>query len=90
MCYQWLFTSHVQTKNTTSLKWLVVGIACLVGLACIIGITAAFTYITPEHGARTNSLTMDHIFNGTFYPERESVNWVPEGLSAVSLGDTQC
>lgn len=55
--------------SNTSLRWLIIGLVALVGLACGIGFIAALTYPTAPvvHGLK--KLTMDHIFNGTFYAQ---------------------
>ncbi|KAJ2927846.1 hypothetical protein H1R20_g9258, partial [Candolleomyces eurysporus] len=71
------------TQNKTPLRLLAIGIACLVGIACVIGVMAAMTYRMPEYQTRGLPITMDHIFNGTFYPERTSLHWVPEAGDGV-------
>jgi dipeptidyl aminopeptidase len=59
----------------------------LVVLAAIIGVIAGSVYTgTPYHSRGVRRITMDHIFNGTFDPEKRSLHWVPEGyLPAVVL-----
>jgi len=52
----------------------------LVSLSALIGIIAGFTYT----GAALSSegikrITMDHVFNGTFYANSVGINWVGEG-----------
>lgn len=64
-----------------SLRLLLLGIAALICLAVVIGIFAAMTYSAPDTNPSMRRITMDHIFNGTFSPERMSLNWVPEGMS---------
>lgn len=50
-------------------------------MAIVIGIIAAHTYtgttFSRIHGSR--HITMDHVFNGTFYARTASLRWVPEG-----------
>ena len=62
----------------------------LIGIAAAIGIFGAFTYAGTSYrrvvGAR--KITMDHIFNGTFYAQGHHLNWVPEGLLFISLCST--
>ncbi|KAF5341108.1 hypothetical protein D9611_005871 [Ephemerocybe angulata] len=80
-------------KNTQArifrILFLLIGIASLVGLACIIGVFAAMAYNVPGSRLLTQRITMDHIFNGTFYPEQVSLHWVPEagdGVFSASSG----
>lgn len=50
-------------------------------MAIIIGFFAAQTYngtsFARVRGSRP--LTMDHVFNGTFFAARQEIRWVPEG-----------
>lgn len=50
-------------------------------MAILIGIFAAYTYTgttyAPLRGTRP--LTMDHVFNGTFYAQHATLRWIPEG-----------
>jgi len=58
----------------------------LVGFAALIGIIAATTYTDSPRYRRPGfqKITMDHVFNGTFYAEHKDIHWVPEG-KAVSF-----
>ncbi|KAJ3513436.1 hypothetical protein NMY22_g15040 [Coprinellus aureogranulatus] len=69
--------------TSTPLRLLLLGIAVLVGLACLIGVLAAMAYSVPELHPKGLKITMDHIFNGTFSPERLSLHWVPEAGDGV-------
>lgn len=43
---------------------------------------AAMSYTgTAYHVPGAKHITMDHVFNGTFNAQKQSLNWVPEGLS---------
>jgi dipeptidyl aminopeptidase len=72
--------------KSTSLRKLVIALVVLVGVAAAIGIIGAFTYTGASYrrvvGAR--KITMDHIFNGTFYAQGYHLNWVPEGSLSIS------
>ncbi|TEB18482.1 dipeptidyl-peptidase [Coprinellus micaceus] len=78
------------STTSTPLRFLLVGIAILVGLACVIGVFAAMAYSVPDLHPKSSRITMDHLFNGTFSPERVSLHWVPEAgdgvFSSVSGG----
>ena len=47
-------------------------------------------YSVPDLHPKSSRITMDHLFNGTFSPERVSLHWVPEAgdgvFSSVSGG----
>ena len=59
---------------------LAIVLISLVALSAIIGIVAGFTYSgAPYHTPGQKKITMDHVFNGTFYPNRPALNWVAEG-----------
>lgn len=88
LTYTWGVLIVVQS---TSLRCLILGIVVLVGMACLIGVFAAMGYSVPELHPRSQKFTMDHIFNGTFSPERTSLHWVPEagdGVFSIVQGDT--
>ncbi|PCH36456.1 dipeptidyl aminopeptidase [Wolfiporia cocos MD-104 SS10] len=71
-------------KRPTSLRFLIVALVALVSMAGVIGILAARSYTgTPYRVHGTKHITMDHVFNGTFYARRESVMWVPEAGDGV-------
>ncbi|THU97687.1 dipeptidyl aminopeptidase [Dendrothele bispora CBS 962.96] len=71
-------------RRNSSLRFLVTTLAILVTLSGIIGIIAAHTYVgTVYRLPGTRKITMDHIFNGTFSVQRQSISWVPEAGDGV-------
>ena len=49
-------------------------------MSAIIGILAAHSYVgTVYRLPGYKKMTMDHIFNGTFYTEHRNLAWVAEG-----------
>jgi dipeptidyl aminopeptidase len=71
-------------QRPASLRALIISLVALVTLAGIIGIIAAHTYKGTNYrlpGA--TRITMDHVFNGTFSPDRQSLHWVPEAGDGV-------
>ena len=50
-------------------------------MAMMVGFIAARTYSGTSFAIIRGSkpLTMDHVFNGTFYAQHMDVRWVPEG-----------
>jgi len=81
----------VGSKRPTSLRFLIISLVSLVSLAAVIGIFAARAYTgTPFRIHGTRHITLDHIFNGTFSANSQSVLWVPEagdGVYAISTND---
>lgn len=75
-----LILSIFKSRNR-SLRFLLLTIGSLIFLAIIIGVIAAKTYRGTSFAIFRGSkpLTMDHVFNGTFYAQHQSVRWVPEG-----------
>jgi dipeptidyl aminopeptidase len=69
-------------QHVTSVRLLAIILISLVSLSAIIGIIAGFMYqgTAYYHAAGQKHITMDHIFNGTFYAYQPSVNWVAEGI----------
>jgi hypothetical protein len=67
--------------SNTPLWTLVALLTILMLLATGIGISAGWMYqgITDHVSKRQRRITMDHIFNGTFYADSEYLAWVPEG-----------
>lgn len=67
-------------KKPSSLRALVISLAALVCLAGLIGIIAASAYsgAVMRHGSQ--KITMDHVFNGTFYAESHHLQWAPQGM----------
>lgn len=63
------------------MRYLAFGLVVLVSLSAIIGMVAAFTYsgASSYHAPGVKKITMDHVFNGTFAIESETLRWVPEG-----------
>ncbi|KAF7322541.1 hypothetical protein HMN09_00032600 [Mycena chlorophos] len=71
-------------RTSSSLRLLVIALASLVALSGIIGIIAAHSYVgTTYRAPGIAKITMDHVFNGTFSPDRKSVDWVPEAGDGV-------
>ncbi|KAG8917493.1 hypothetical protein FRC00_013547, partial [Tulasnella sp. 408] len=74
-------------KMRTPLKALLISLAALIFLAAMIGVLAAYSYSGSNFLATGRKpLTMDHVFNGTFYADRTSLDWVAEGERAEDLG----
>ncbi|KAI0047150.1 dipeptidyl aminopeptidase [Auriscalpium vulgare] len=75
---------YVGRRRWSSVRWLVICLTALVSIAGLIGIFAAFSYTETKHVVRGNAhITMDHVFNGTFSHERQSLSWVPEAGDGV-------
>ncbi|KAK7685763.1 hypothetical protein QCA50_011109 [Cerrena zonata] len=71
-------------KRPSSLRCLVISLGSLVATAAIIGMFAAFSYTGTSYRVRgTKHITMDHIFNGTFRAQSQTVRWVPEAGDGV-------
>ncbi|KZT68663.1 dipeptidyl aminopeptidase [Daedalea quercina L-15889] len=71
-------------KHSSSTRCLVIALTSLLAVAVVIGIFAARSYTGVPYRIRgTQHLTMDHMFNGTFYPSRENILWVPEAGDGV-------
>jgi dipeptidyl aminopeptidase len=49
--------------------------------AAVIGGFSASHFTAPTYYKKSGRqhITMDHIFNGTFYAQSKQLNWVPEG-----------
>jgi dipeptidyl aminopeptidase len=64
------------------LRVLLTLLAFLVLLACLLGIYAGWVYQGAASGAshRHKQITMDHVFNGTFRIDYDTLAWVPEGM----------
>jgi dipeptidyl aminopeptidase len=70
------------SQRSTHLRCLVICLGALVALAACIGVLAALSYTgTAYHVPGAQRITMDHVFNGTFYAFKQGLNWVPEGAS---------
>ncbi|KDR80915.1 hypothetical protein GALMADRAFT_241446 [Galerina marginata CBS 339.88] len=77
-------------RQRSSVRILAIALISLVVLAAIIGVVAGFaysgtSYLTP--GRRR--ITMDHVFNGTFYAAQPDLNWIAEagdGVFSLSEG----
>ncbi len=62
------------------MRLLAIILISLVSLAAVIGVIAGFTYSgTSYRTPGRQRITMDHIFNGTFYSNQPDLNWVAEG-----------
>ncbi|KAG9042892.1 hypothetical protein FS837_010276 [Tulasnella sp. UAMH 9824] len=71
-------------KMRTPLKALLISLAALILLASMIGVLAAYSYSGSNFLAvGRKPLTMDHIFNGTFYADRTSLDWVAEAGDGI-------
>lgn len=67
-------------QKSSSVRILALVLISLVALSAVIGIIAGFTYSGKSYYTPgTRKITMDDIFNGTFYPSWAEVNWVAEG-----------
>ncbi|KAF9529024.1 dipeptidyl aminopeptidase [Crepidotus variabilis] len=56
----------------------------LVSLAAVIGVVAGFAYSATSYRAPgRKKITMDHVFNGTFWPSAPELNWVVEAGDGV-------
>ncbi|KAJ7230529.1 dipeptidyl aminopeptidase [Mycena pura] len=76
--------NSLSQRRPTSLRLLVIALASLVALSGIIGIIAAHSYVgTTYRAPGVRKITMNHIFNGTFIPEKRSLDWVPEAGDGV-------
>ncbi|KAL4251589.1 peptidase S9B family protein [Abortiporus biennis] len=73
-----------RTRRPSSLRCLIFCLAGLVSIAALIGLFAAFSYTGTSYQIRgTKHITMDHVFNGTFWAEKQSLRWVPEAGDGV-------
>ncbi|KAI0954671.1 hypothetical protein AcW1_006484 [Taiwanofungus camphoratus] len=71
-------------RRPSSLRFLVISLISLICMATVIGIFAARSYTgTPFRIHGTRHITMDHVFNGTFSAQRQSILWVPEAGDGV-------
>ena len=73
-------------RRTSSLRYLLVSLGALVAISVVIGIVSAFTYSGTATFHGKLKATLDHISNGTFRPEIQSLLWVPEGAWFVFPG----
>jgi dipeptidyl aminopeptidase len=72
-------------RRPASLRCLIFGLVGLVALAAGIGALAAASYTGGQayKPRGTTRIEMDHIMNGTFWSQRQGLNWVPEGMLAL-------
>lgn len=62
------------------MRLLAIILISLVSLAAVIGVVAGFTYSGSSYRTPGQQrITMDHIFNGTFWASQPDLNWVAEG-----------
>ena len=62
------------------MRLLAIILVFLISLAAVIGVIAGFAYSgTSYRTPGQQRITMDHIFNGTFYSSQPDLNWVAEG-----------
>ncbi|KAG8722707.1 hypothetical protein FRC08_012586 [Ceratobasidium sp. 394] len=79
-------TLFLGRKRPSPLRCLVISLASLVLLAILLGFLAAQTYNHTSYRYRApgnKHITMDHVFNGTFRAERQSLAWVSEAGDGV-------
>ncbi|KAK7022892.1 Dipeptidyl peptidase 4 [Paramarasmius palmivorus] len=69
--------SQIPKKRPSGLKYLITTIVALLLLSCVIGLFAAKSYTSPSR------IYMDALYNGTFYADRVSVEWVAEAGDGV-------
>ncbi|QRV73760.1 dipeptidyl aminopeptidase [Ceratobasidium sp. AG-Ba] len=73
-------------KRPSPLRCLVICLGSLVLLAVLLGFLAARTYSQTSYRYRApgnKHITMDHVFNGTFYARRQKLAWVSEAGDGV-------
>ncbi|KAG8746072.1 hypothetical protein FRC10_006175 [Ceratobasidium sp. 414] len=73
-------------KRPSPLRCLIISLASLVLLAILLGFLAARTYNHTSYRYRApgnKHITMDHVFNGTFWAQRQSLAWVSEAGDGV-------
>ncbi|KAF9558339.1 dipeptidyl aminopeptidase [Agrocybe pediades] len=71
-------------KKHASVRVLAITLIGLVAVAALIGVFAGFAYSgTSYRTLGQKKVTMDHIFNGTFWPRRPDLNWVAEAGDGV-------
>ncbi|KAI0091440.1 dipeptidyl aminopeptidase [Irpex rosettiformis] len=71
-------------RRPSSLRCLIFSLLALVTMAAVIGIFAAFSYRGTSYQVHgSEHLTMDHVFNGTFSANSNSVRWVAEAGDGV-------
>lgn len=75
----------VVQKRPSSLRYLLISLGVLVAISVMIGIVSAFTYSGTATFRGKLKATLDHISNGTFRPDVQSLLWVPEGAEFVPL-----
>ncbi|KAI3616486.1 putative dipeptidyl aminopeptidase [Moniliophthora roreri] len=83
-----------QRQRPNGIRYLLTSIISLILLSCLIGIIAAHTYSGSNTYLRNSNkgfkkITMDALWNGTFYAPRVSVEWVAEagdGVFSVEKG----
>ncbi|KAH7910473.1 dipeptidyl aminopeptidase [Hygrophoropsis aurantiaca] len=75
----------VGQKRPAPLRWLVISLASLVLLSAAIGIIAATTLYNGKtyRAPGAQKISLEHVFNGTFWPEQNGLHWVPEAGDGV-------
>jgi dipeptidyl aminopeptidase len=75
-------------QKNTSVRLLAILLVSLVLLATLIGVLAGFAYSgTSFRSPGQQRITMDHVFNGTFWARRPDLNWVAEGNAHYIVGN---
>ncbi|KAF8159267.1 dipeptidyl aminopeptidase [Crassisporium funariophilum] len=71
-------------QKHSSMRFLAIVLISLVSLSAVIGIIAGFTYSGQSyHIPGMRRITMDHLFNGTFWAHPVNLNWVAEAGDGV-------
>jgi dipeptidyl aminopeptidase len=71
-------TGYAQ-KRPSSLRYLLISLGTLVAISIVIGLFSAFKYSGTATFRGKLKVTLDHILNGTFLPNAQSLLWVPDG-----------
>ncbi|KAG8771833.1 hypothetical protein FRC15_003139, partial [Serendipita sp. 397] len=74
------------TEDTrpTVLRYFIWALVAIIICAILLGVVAARSYNGAKFKIKgRRHIEMDHVFNGTFWPETKSVHWVPEAGDGV-------
>ncbi|KAG8798318.1 hypothetical protein FRC17_007505, partial [Serendipita sp. 399] len=73
-----------EDKRPTVLKYFTWSLIAIIVCAILLGIVAARSYNGAKFKVKGRKhIEMDHVFNGTFYPDTKTVHWVPEAGDGV-------
>jgi hypothetical protein len=67
-------------QRSSPIRYLLLSLTTLLGLGVAIALFSAFSFSDKTRTRGLRHMSMDHVFNGTFYAELKSLNWVPEGM----------